>query len=44
MRLFRMYPEVFQADSTHGTNREMEEPFDLASVGDNNIDFNAARV
>ena len=30
MRLVRMHPEMLQADTTHGTNKEKKELFTLA--------------
>ena len=44
MRLIRMHPEMMQADTTHGTNREKKELFTIASVDGNNCGFNAARA
>ena len=43
MRLFRMHPEMLQADTTHGTNKEKKELFTLASLDGNNKVFNAGR-
>ena len=44
MRLFRMHPEMLQADTTHGTNKEKKELFTLASLDGNNKAFNAGRA
>ena len=44
MRLFRMHPEMLQANTTHGTNKEKKELFTLASCDGNNTSFNAGRA
>ena len=43
MRLTRMHPEMMQADTTHGTNKEKKELFTLASLDGNNKAFDALR-
>ena len=40
MRLTRMHPESWQADTTHGTNNEKKELFTIASSDGNKKAFN----
>ena len=44
MRLARMHPESWQADTTHGTNNEKKELFTIASLDGNNKAFNVCRA
>ena len=39
-----MHPEMLQADTTHGTNKEKKELFTIAGKDGNNKAFNAARA
>ena len=44
MRLARMHPESWQADTTHGTNSEKKELFTIASLDGNKKAFNVCRA
>ena len=44
MRMTRMHPESWQADTTHGTNNEKKELFTVASLDGNNKGFNVCRA
>ena len=44
MRLTRMHPESWQADTTHGTNNEKKELFTIASLDGNKKAFNVCRA
>ena len=39
-----MHPEILQANTTHGTNKENKELFTLVSFDGNNYAFNAGRA
>ena len=44
MRLTRIHPESWQADTTHGTNNEKKELFTVPSLDGNNKGFNVCRA
>ena len=44
MRLFRMHPEMLQADTIHDTNKGGKELFNIGSLDSNNRAFNAGRA